>query len=125
MKEFLILIYKQDEAIAPLVPEKDIAFLKACESYIETLKKGGNLKSAQPIQRNGKVISGSKGNLKVESLSQSKRVNGGYYHIMAKDMDDAVAIAKQNPEFEYGTNVSLEVHTIKGEEASTGYVYPK
>jgi hypothetical protein len=40
-------------------------------------------------------------------------------------MDEAVALAKQNPEFEYSSTAEAEIRMIKTEEASTGFVYPK
>ena len=49
----------------------------------------------------------------------------GYYHIIAQDADEAVAIAKRNPEFEFSTTAQIEVRMIKGSEAQTGFVYPR
>jgi hypothetical protein len=47
-----------------MVTEKNQQFLKKCEDYIGNLTKGGKLKSAQPLVREGKIISGSKGTWK-------------------------------------------------------------
>ena len=49
----------------------------------------------------------------------------GYYHIYAGDLQEAIGIAKLNPEFEYGSTVRIEVRPIKIKEATTGFVYPK
>ena len=49
----------------------------------------------------------------------------GYYHILAKDIDDAIEIAKGNPEFEYGVKARIEVRPIKVKEETTGFTYPK
>jgi hypothetical protein len=40
-------------------------------------------------------------------------------------MDEAIAISKANPEFEYGKSARIEVRPVKVKEESTGYVYPK
>jgi hypothetical protein len=40
-------------------------------------------------------------------------------------MNEAVSIAKENPEFEYGTTARIEVRPIKTKEVTTNYVYPK
>ena len=45
-------------------------------------------------------------------------------HILAEDLDDAIAIAKGNPEFEYGTTARIEVRPIKMKEETTSYIYP-
>ena len=49
----------------------------------------------------------------------------GYYHILANDIDEAVAMAKENPEFEYVLSASIEVRPIKMKEEKTDFVYPK
>jgi hypothetical protein len=46
----------------------------------------------------------------------------GYYQILAEDLDDALAIAKGSPEFEYGATAKIEVRPIKSKEESTGFV---
>jgi len=49
----------------------------------------------------------------------------GYYHIVAAHADEAVAIAKRNPEFEFSDTAQVEVRMIKGSEAGTGFVYSR
>gem|GEM_PF-2480677 len=48
----------------------------------------------------------------------------GYYHILANDLDDAIRIAMEYPEFEYVPSASIEVRPIKAREIETGFVYP-
>ncbi|MGD0209522.1 MAG: YciI family protein [Desulfomonilia bacterium] len=57
-------------------------------------------------------------------FNETKEVIVGYYHILAEDLGDAIAIAKGNPEFEYGTTARIEVRPIKMKEEDTGFVYP-
>ncbi len=125
MKEFMLLIRNEIDHQATWPPEKHQQFLKKCEDYIGKLTKEGKLKSAQPLVREGKMISGSKGAWKSGPFNEAKEVIVGYYHILAKDMKEAIAIAKENPEFEYGTTARIEVRPIKMKEESTDYVYPK
>jgi len=40
-------------------------------------------------------------------------------------MEEAIKIAKQNPEFEYVPSAKVEIHQIKTEEEETQFVYPK
>ena len=80
---------------------------------------------AQPLVREGKIISHINGVWIAQPFNDTKEVIVGYYYILAKDMDEAVAISKANPEFEYGTSARIEVRPIKVKEESTGYVYPK
>ncbi len=79
---------------------------------------------AQPLERQGRIISGSSGKWKEIPFNETKEVQVGYYHIFAKDINDAINIAKANPEFEYGTTARIEVRPIKVKEEKTGYTYP-
>ena len=40
-------------------------------------------------------------------------------------MNEAIAIAKENPEFEYVPTATIEVRPIKMKEEATKFVYPK
>jgi hypothetical protein len=125
MKEFMLLIRNEGDGKTGLSPEQQQQFLKACMLYIENLMKNGNLKSAQPLVREGKMISGTPGTFKDGPYNETKEIIVGYYHILAKDTDEAIAIAKGNPEFAYIKGAKIEVRPIKMMEDSTSYVYPK
>jgi len=125
MKEFMLLIRNEVDHQAVWSSEQHQQFLKKCMDYIGNLTKEGKLKSAQPLVREGKIISRSKGAWKEGPFNETREVIVGYYHILAKDMNEAIAIAKGNPEFEYGTTARIEVRPIKMKEESTDYVYPK
>jgi hypothetical protein len=101
MKEFMLLIRNESDSKSHFSPEKNQQFLNACMVYINNLMKKGKLKSAQPLVREGKMISGSKGAWKDGPYNETKEVIVGYYHVFAKDIDEAIEIAQGNPEFEY------------------------
>ncbi|HET6991587.1 MAG TPA: YciI family protein [Bacteroidia bacterium] len=125
MKEFMLLIRNEGDDKAKLSPEQHLQFVKECMVYIEKLTKNGNLKSAQPLVREGKMISGSAGAWKDGPYNETTEIIVGYYHILARDMDEAITIAKGNPEFAYNKNAKIEVRPIKMMEESTSYIYPK
>jgi len=126
MKEFMLLIKKQitDEEV---VSEE---FLKACENYIQALKSDGRLISAQPIEEKGNMIlskvsaTSKNSDWKISPIKETKEVIGGYYHLLAKDLDDVIIIAKANPEFVYHPQSRIEIRPLKSKEESTGYLYP-
>src|SRR5262245_963394 len=124
MKEFMFFIRKNTDSKLSLPPETHQQFLKGCETYIGKLKKEGKLISAQPIERAGKIISGSEGAWKEVSFDESREVIGGYYHILANDLDEAISIAKAKPEFEFNKDTRIEVRPIKMKEETTGFTYP-
>ncbi len=124
MKEFMFFIRKQSDSKQTLSPEKHQQFLKGCETYIGKLKKEGKLISAQPIDRAGHIISCKNGEWDHAPFNERTEVIGGYYHILASDLDEAIAIAKANPEFEFNPDTRIEVRPIKMKEETTGFVYP-
>jgi hypothetical protein len=123
MKEFMLLIRNEGDGKAALSSEEQQKFLKDCMVYIENLKKNGNLKGAQPLIREGRMISGSPGAFKDGPYNETKEIIVGYYHILAKDIDEAAAIAKGNPEFAYVKSAKIEIRPIKMTEETTSYVY--
>jgi hypothetical protein len=124
MKEFMLLIRNQIDHQAEWSPERHEQFLKGCETYIGKLKKNNNLIAAKPMVREGELIAGTKDRWVITPFNENKEVIVGYYHIYAKDMEEAVSLAKENPEFEYSTTARIEVRPIKMKEIKTGFVYP-
>jgi hypothetical protein len=61
MKEFMLIIHNLIDSQMKWSNEKHQEFVKQCEEYIESLKQEGRLISAQPLIREGKMISGTKG----------------------------------------------------------------
>ena len=125
MKEFMLLIRNAGDAKKDLSPEQHQQFLDACQVYIEKLQKNGNLKSAQPLVREGKMIYGVPGSFKTGPYNESNEIIVGYYHVYANTIEEAITIAEGNPEFAYSRTAKIEVRPIKMKEESTSYVYPK
>jgi len=125
MKEFMLLIRNEIDHQASWPPEWHQQFLKACEAYIGDLKKEGKLISAQPMDRQGTMVSRVQSQWKEGPFHEEKEVIVGYYHVLALNLNDAVAVAQRNPEFEYSSTARIEVRPIKMKEETTGFVYPE
>jgi hypothetical protein len=123
--EFMLLIRNQADHQTSWKPERHLEFVKKCEVYIGELKQAGQLIAAQPLVKEGKLVTGATGTWSESPLARTGKIQVGYYHVRASDMDEAVAIAKRNPEFEYSSTAEVEVRMIKTKEAETGFVYPK
>lgn len=124
MKEFMFYIRNAGDAKAALTPDEHLAFIKKCEVYIGKLKAVNKLIAAQPIIREGFVVSKTTNGWSETAVDPSKEVQVGYYHIRAATMEEAIDIAKDNPEFEYVPSASIEVRPIKMKEEQTNFVYP-
>lgn len=123
-KEFMLYIRNAGDAKAALKSDEHLAFVKKCEVYIGRLKAENKLIAAQPIAREGFVVAKSANGWTSIAIDPTKEVQVGYYHIRANNIDEAIAIAKDNPEFEYVPSASVEVRPIKMKEEQTNFVYP-
>jgi hypothetical protein len=124
MKEYMLFIRKKGDSQHTLPPGEFVKFLKSCELYIDSLKNQGKLISAQPIAWAGKIISRDGFTWNEVPYSETGEVIGGYYHILTENINEAIEIAKANPEFTFNENTRIEVRPVKIEEEQTGFVYP-
>ncbi len=124
MKEFMLYIRNEKDAKSALAADQHLAFIKKCETYIGILKSENKLIAAQPIVREGVVIKKSGGNWTEKNIATDTETQVGYYHILANDLDEAIKIAKDNPEFEFVPSATIEVRPVKTKEIETGFVYP-
>ena len=124
-KEFMLYISNEGDAKAHLSHDQHLAFIKDCESYIAGLRQSGKLVAAQPIVREGCVLTKSGNEWRETPINTNLKVQVGYYHIRADNMEEAIAMAKGNPEFRYVPSASIEVRPVKTNEEETGFVYPK
>ncbi len=120
-----MLIRNEIDHQADWPAERNLRYLKDCEVYIDRLKKDGRLIAAQPLVKTGIIVSRSGDDWNVRPMRGKGEVQVGYYHVLADDMDEAIAIAKLNPEFSYGTSARIEVRPVRTNEEETGFVYPK
>ena len=124
MKEFMLYIRNGKDAKKSLTEKDHSAFIKQCEVYIGKLKAENKLVAAQPIVREG-VLLKKKANGWVENnIETDTETQVGYYHILANDINEAIKIAKDNPEFDFVPSASIEVRPIKTKEPETGFIYP-
>ena len=112
MKEFLLILKTEGSVWSDLSPEQLQKHMEHGTAYIGKLMKEGTIKSAQPLDIGSRIITRTNGVLKDGPFNESKEVVAGYFHIVAKDMDNAVEIAKANPIFN-DIPTTIEVHPMK------------
>lgn len=120
----MLYIRNAADAKSALTADEHFAFIKKCEVYIGQLTAADELIAAQPLIRDGAIISKDGNRWKSTPIELSKEVQVGYYHIRAKDMEEAIELAKNNPEFEYVPSASIEVRPVKMKEEETNFIYP-
>lgn len=91
-----------------LSPEEIQAVTNKFMAWFERLTKEGKVKGGSPLEEEGKVITGKKGrNVADGPFAESKEAVGGYFLLMASDMDEAVRIAQECPSLDYGAIVEV------------------
>jgi len=107
-KSECILFFRDTHWDKGLSPEETQKALGQFMSWMEELSKRGILKAGQPLEREGKVVSGKKGkNVADGPFAESKEAVGGYFLLLVDDLDEAVEIAQSNPLLEYGTLIEV------------------
>jgi len=82
----MLLIRNRTDHQAGWTSEQHQLFLKRCEVYINSLKKDKKLIAAQPLLREGIIISGNKSHWTEHPFNEAEEVQVGYYHILAEDL---------------------------------------
>ena len=76
-------------------------------AWIEKLNKEGKFVSGEPLLPGGKTVSGTQKTVTDGPYTEGKEVVGGYFIVNANDFDEAVEIAKDCPDYEYGGSVQV------------------
>ena len=79
---------------------------------------------AQPLIREGFVVARIENGWSNIEVDPAREVQAGYYHVRANAINEAIAMAKDNPEFEFVLSATIEVRPIKMKEEQTNFVYP-
>lgn len=83
-------------------------------AWFNGLMTSGQAIAGNPLEKEGKVISGKNGKVVSDGpFAESKEVIGGYFLLKVNSLDEAVAIAQQCPGLSYG--VRVEVRPVAGE----------
>ncbi len=112
MKEFLLLIRTEGSVWTDLSLKDLQEHLDHGGAYIGNLMKEGKFKSAAPLDEGSRIVTESNGVIKDGPFNETKEVIAGYFHIVAKDIKEAVDIAKANPIFK-DIPTKIEVHLLK------------
>ena len=106
-KEFIIF-FRGSQWDKDLSPEEIQKAMGQFMGWFERLREEGRLKAGQPLERQGKIVSGKKGRTVADGpFAESKEAVGGYFLLTVADIDEAVEIAQQCPILEYGSTVEV------------------
>jgi hypothetical protein len=112
MQDFLLLLRTKGDVWTDLTPGQLQEHIAKGTAYIGDLIKNGKLKSAAPLDTGSKTVIDGNGIIKDGPFNETKEVIAGYFHIVAENMEEAVAIAKANPIFG-DIPTQIEVHLMR------------
>jgi hypothetical protein len=76
-------------------------------NWFERLTLQGKVKSAHPLEHEGKIVSGKRRTVSDGPFAESKEAIGGYCLLLLDDFNEALEIAKECPALEYGLTVEV------------------
>ena len=89
-------------------PEEMQAHMGKWMAWIDRLSKANQYVAGEPLLPGGKHVSGKAGKTVTDGpYTEGKEVVGGFFIINAKDMNDAVTIAQDCPDYELGASVQV------------------
>lgn len=110
--EYLVLSRGQwDEHLSP---EEIQAAIDAFYAWHGRLVDEGRMRAGQRLAREGRRV--SRQAVTDGPFGESKELIGGYWHVLARSLDEAAALMAQNPTLACG--LSFEVRPIDPERAS-------
>jgi hypothetical protein len=108
-----MLIFRGTEWYKGLSPEQMQQVLDQWMAWFNGLKSEGTAVAGNPLEPEGKIVSGRNGIVSDGPFAEAKETIGGYFLLKVATMNEAVTIAKQCPGLPYG--IRVEVRAVAGE----------
>jgi hypothetical protein len=108
-----MLIFRGTDWYQGLSPEQMQQVADNWMAWFNRLKDEGKCAGGNPLEREGKIVSGKGRVVSDGPFAESKESIGGYFLLTVGSMDEAVAIAQQCPGLPFG--IRVEVRPIAGE----------
>lgn len=107
-----LLLFRNTDWCALLAPDEIQEVMDRTYAWFDQLYEAGIAKAGQPLETEGSVISHRNGSITDGPFVETKESVGGYVLITARDFEEAVSIARQNPMIPLG--LMVEVRQIAG-----------
>ncbi len=107
MEKFMFIFHGGSSDASSMSPAEAQENMQKWFGWIEKLQKENRYVSGDPLDPRGKIVSGSKKIVTDGPFAEGKELVGGYFIVNAKDLDEAVILAKDCPDFERGGKVEV------------------
>lgn len=102
-----MLIFRGTDWYQGLSPEQMQQVFDRWMAWFNGLKDDGRAVAGNPLEREGKIVSGKNRVVSDGPFAESKESIGGYFLLAVNSMDEAVAIAQECPGLPYGIRVEV------------------
>src|SRR2546426_1214321 len=107
-KSEYMLIFRGNDWHKGLSPEEMQKVVDQWKSWFDRLTEQGKAIAGNPLEREGKIVSGKNGRVVADGpFAESKEAIGGYFLLQVRTLDEAGAIAKECPRLAYGAGVGV------------------
>ena len=102
-----MLLFRGNDWINGLSPEEKQKVTDQWMVWFRRLTDEGKAVAGNPLEREGKIVSGKNRVVSDGPFAESKEAIGGYFLLDVATMDEAVAIAQECPGLPYGIRVEV------------------
>lgn len=107
-KNRYLLLFRGTDWSKRLSPEEMQNVASQWMTWFKGLSEQGKVLAGNPLDGEGKVVSGANGRTIVDGpFAESKEAIGGYFLLRVDTMEEAVAIARQCPGLPHGAKVEV------------------
>lgn len=111
-KDGYLLLFRGNEWYQQLSREELQKVIRQNSAWMERLMTQGKVKAAQPLAREGVVVSGANGrHVSDGPFAEAKEVIGGYLLLDVETIEEAIAIAQSSPGLAHGASVEVRALT--------------
>lgn len=105
MEKFMLIFHggmSPDES-----PELMQAQMGKWMAWVEKLTKAERYVAGEPLLPGGKLITGKKKTVTDGPYTEGKEVVGGFFIVKAKDINEAVQLCDDYPDYDYGGSIQV------------------
>ncbi|MFZ5896551.1 MAG: YciI family protein [Myxococcota bacterium] len=108
MSKFMYLFWSRGDALSQASPEEMQRLMQAWMKWLDSLRAAGHLaQTGERLERSGKRVQGKAKLVTDGPYAEAKDTIGGYLIVDAKDLEQAVELAKGCPVFELDGSVEV------------------
>jgi len=108
-----MLLFRDTDLRKSLSPEELQKVTDNWMAWFRRLTEQGKAVAGNPLEREGKIVSGKDRIVSDGPFAESKEAIGGYFLLDVATMDEALAIARECPGLPYG--IRVEVRPVAAE----------